>query len=76
MEHNHPSDQHDHAKGTMDLTEHQKTWNFFMGLTKVGTLVIGALVAFLTIWIAGGWSFLAALAFVLLGCFFVWFLFR
>ncbi len=76
MEHNQPSDHQEHAKGTMDLTEHQKTWNFFMGFAKLGSLVIGALVAFLTIWIAGGWSFLGALAVVLLGTFFVWFLFR
>lgn len=35
--------------GDMDIREQRSTWDFFMGLTKWGSLAVAALVLFLTI---------------------------
>ena len=35
--------------GDMDIREQRSTWDFFMGLTKWGSLAVAVLVLFLTI---------------------------
>jgi hypothetical protein len=35
--------------GDMDIREQRSTWDFFMGLTKWGSLAVAALVLFLTL---------------------------
>ncbi len=76
MDENQSTDSQDPRRGKMDMTEHEKTWNAFMAGSKVGSLVIGAMVAFLTLWIAGGFSFGGALFLVLALTAFIAFLFR
>lgn len=36
-------------RGDMDIREQRSTWDFFMGLTKWGSLAVAALVLFLTL---------------------------
>jgi hypothetical protein len=42
------------TRGDMDIREQRSTYEFFMGLTKWGSLVIGVLVLFLTLWFCTG----------------------
>jgi hypothetical protein len=61
--------------GDQDIHEQRSTYDFFMGLTKWGSLAVAALVLFLTIWFCTplglGNAILAALVLVGGG---VWFL--
>jgi energy-converting hydrogenase Eha subunit B len=49
------------TRGDMDIREQRSTWEFFMGLTKWGSLVIAVLVLFLTLWFCADAGFLGAL---------------
>jgi hypothetical protein len=49
------------TRGDMDIREQRSTWDFFMGLTKWGSLVIAVLVLFLTLWFCTGAGFGGAL---------------
>lgn len=49
------------ARGDMDIREQRSTYDFFMGLTKWGSLVVGVLVLFLTLWFCTGAGFGGAL---------------
>ncbi len=64
MADNHQTPAGDHKKGSMDISEQERTWNAFMGLTKLGTFATVAIVAFLTMWLVLGWNFLPAMLIV------------
>jgi Bacterial aa3 type cytochrome c oxidase subunit IV len=38
---------HGHEPGTMDITQHKKTWSFFVKLTTWSLILIGLLMFFL-----------------------------
>ena len=40
--------------GDMDIREQRATYDFFMNLTKWGSLAVAALVLFLTLWFCAG----------------------
>jgi hypothetical protein len=48
-------------RGDMNIHEQRSTYDFFMGLTKWGSLVTAALVLFLTLWFCAGVGFVGAL---------------
>lgn len=50
----------DYHRGEMDIAEQVSTFHLFNGLTKWGSLLIGALVLFLTLWFCTGAGFLGA----------------
>ncbi len=60
----------------MNMTEHQKTWDGFMAVAKVSTLVVGALIALLTAWLGAGVPFFSALVGVVLISAVIAYLFR
>ncbi len=64
------------GKGDMDISEHERTWDGFMAMTKIGTLLSGALVAWLTMWLALGMNWFIALALVVVASIVVAILFR
>ena len=39
----------DYQKGKMDISEHQKTWEGFMALSTIGSIVVGALLVFMAL---------------------------
>ena len=49
------------TRGDMDIREQRSTYEFFMGLTKWGSLFVAVLVLFLTLWFCAGVGFLGAL---------------
>lgn len=52
----------DYHRGEMDIHEQAATYAFVMGLTKWGSLAVGSLVLFLTLWFCTPAGFLGALA--------------
>jgi hypothetical protein len=71
------SDAHDgYVRGTQEIGEQSKTFGVFMTLSKWGSLVIAALVLFLTLWFQPDGSFIfgavAATVLVVAG----WFMLR
>lgn len=48
---------HDHTRGEMNIAEQVSTFAFFNTMTKWGSLFIGALVLFLTLWFCTGAGF-------------------
>jgi len=48
---------HDHTRGEMNIAEQVSTFEFFNSLTKWGSLFIGTLVLFLTLWFCTGVGF-------------------
>ena len=52
----------DYHRGEMDIHEQADTYERVMAMTKYGSLVIGALVLFLTLWFCTSAGFLGALA--------------
>ncbi len=68
----HPDDGHgDHDMdtgyevGTMDMSEHERTWEGFMSAFKVGSLLVGALVTWLVMVFAMGWGIFGSLFLVI-----------
>lgn len=63
----------DYHRGEMDIAEQVSTFELFNGLTKWGSLFIGALVLFLTLWFCTGAGFpgaaITAVVVVALGVF-------
>ena len=51
----------DYHRGEMDIHEQVATYNLVMGMTKWGSLAIGAFVLFLTVWFCTDSGFLGAL---------------
>jgi energy-converting hydrogenase Eha subunit B len=49
------------TRGDMDIREQRSTWEFFMGLTKWGSLFVAVLVLFLTLWFCADAGFFGAL---------------
>ena len=49
-----------HVRGEMDIQEQLSTFELFNGMTKWGSLFIGALVLFLAMWFCTGAGFVAA----------------
>ena len=47
----------EHKRGEMDIAEQVSTFAFFNGMTKWGSLAIGVLVLFLTLWFCTGAGF-------------------
>ena len=47
----------DYARGSQQIAEQISTWHLFMGLAKWGSLILGALVLFLTLWFMPNGSF-------------------
>ena len=74
----HPApDAHDgYVRGSQPIGEQQSTFHAFIGMAKWGSLILAALVLFLTMWFQPGGSFIggAISAFVLLVA--GWFLLR
>ena len=62
----HASD--DYVRGSQEIREQEQTFDAFMVMAKWGSLIIAALVLFLTIWFQPGGSFIggAITAFVVL----------
>jgi hypothetical protein len=51
----------DYTRGEMIIEEHEKTYAIFLKMTKWGSLYVGALVLFLTLWFCTPAGFLGAL---------------
>ena len=51
----------DYVRGSQEISEQTATFSLFMGLAKWGSLVLAAVLAFLTIWFMPGGSFIAGL---------------
>jgi len=51
----------DYHRGEMDIHEQATTYERVMAMTKWGSLIIGSLVLFLTLWFCTGAGFLGAL---------------
>jgi hypothetical protein len=63
-DHHSPTEHADHdadayVHGTMTVEEQSATYSLFMNLAKWGSLVIAALLLFLTLWFQPGGSFIA-----------------
>lgn len=55
----HAPDAHDaYVRGSQEISEQNQTFHAFMGLTKWGSLIIAALLMFLTLWFQPGGSFI------------------
>jgi hypothetical protein len=50
----------DYTRGEMIIEEHERTYEGFLKLSKWGSLYIGALVFFLTLWFCTSAGFLGA----------------
>ena len=50
----------DHHRGEMDIQEQVSTFELFNSMTKWGSLFVGALVLFLTLWFCTGAGFMGA----------------
>lgn len=48
-----------YVRGSQEISEQESTFSVFMGMTKWGSLVIAALLLFLTLWFQPGGSFIA-----------------
>ena len=58
----HHADSHDaYVRGSQEIGEQASTFDMFMGMAKWGSLIIAALLLFLTIWFQPGGSFVAGL---------------
>ncbi|GLS01477.1 hypothetical protein GCM10007859_14920 [Brevundimonas denitrificans] len=57
-----------YVRGSQEISEQESTFSAFLGLSKWGSLILAALVLFLTLWFQPGGSFITAAisAFVLL----------
>jgi len=56
----HASDTHDgYVRGSQEISEQNRTFHAFIGLAKWGSLIIAALLMFLTLWFQPGGSFVA-----------------
>lgn len=66
----------DYVRGSQEISEQVSTWHLFLGLAKWGSLILGALVLFLTLWFMPNGSFFAGAfaAFVMLAA--GWFFLR
>ena len=51
---------HDHTRGEMDIAEQVSTFELFNNMTKWGSLYIGSLLMFLTLWFCTGAGFMGA----------------
>ncbi|WP_333591069.1 aa3-type cytochrome c oxidase subunit IV [Brevundimonas sp.] len=47
----------DYARGSQEISEQVSTWHLFLALAKWGSLIIGAVVLFLTLWFMPNGSF-------------------
>lgn len=63
----------DHHRGEMDIAEQMSTFELFNSMTKWGSLVVGTLLLFLTLWFCTGAGFggaaITAVVVVVLGVF-------
>ena len=58
----HHADAHDdYVRGSMEISEQQSTFALFINLAKWGSLLIAAVLVFLTLWFQPGGSFMAGL---------------
>lgn len=66
----------DYVRGSQEISEQVSTWHLFLGLAKWGSLILGAVVLFLTLWFMPNGSFFAGAfaAFVMLAA--GWFFLR
>ena len=48
----------DYVRGSQEISEQTATFSLFMGMAKWGSLLIAAVLAFLTIWFMPGGSFI------------------
>lgn len=49
-----------YVRGSQEISEQESTFGAFLGLAKWGSLILAALVLFLTMWFQPGGSFIAA----------------
>lgn len=57
----------DYVRGSQEISEQVSTFHLFMGMAKWGSLVIAAMLAFLTIWFMPKGSFIGgAIVFVVM----------
>jgi hypothetical protein len=49
----------EYVRGSMEISEQTSTFHLFMGMAKYGSLVIAALLTFLTIWFMPSGNFFA-----------------
>lgn len=47
----------DYVRGSQEISEQVSTWHLFLGLAKWGSLILGAVVLFLTLWFMPNGSF-------------------
>lgn len=50
----------DYVRGSQEISEQESTFDAFVGLTKWGSLIISAMLLFLTIWFQPGGAFIPA----------------
>ncbi|MDO9587259.1 MAG: aa3-type cytochrome c oxidase subunit IV [Brevundimonas sp.] len=50
-----------YVRGSQEIREQESTFEAFMGLTKWGSLILAALLVFLTLWFQPGGSFVSGL---------------
>lgn len=54
-----PQHTDDYIRGSQEISEQVATWKLFTGLAKWGSLLIGAVLLWLTLWFMPGGSFFA-----------------
>ena len=68
-----PQHNDDYVRGSQEISEQISTWHLFLALSKWGSLVIAAVLLFLTIWFQPGGSFIggaiAAIVLLVVGFF-------
>ena len=49
----------DYVRGSMEISEQQSTFDLFVNLAKYGSLILAAVLVFLTLWFQPGGSLIA-----------------
>ena len=74
--HHAPDARDGYVHGSQEISEQNSTFHAFIGLSKWGSLIIAALVLFLTIWFQPGGSFIGGAISAVVLLFAGWFLLK
>lgn len=73
----HASDAHDdYVRGSQEIGEQKSTFHAFIGMSKWGSLILGAIVLFLVMWFQPGGSFIGGAVSALILLVAGWFLLK
>ncbi|MGZ9100041.1 MAG: aa3-type cytochrome c oxidase subunit IV [Brevundimonas sp.] len=73
----HASDAHDdYVRGSQEIGEQKLTFHAFIGMSKWGSLILGAIVLFLVMWFQPGGSFIGGAVSALVMLVAGWFLLK